>query len=192
MKASAKKNQEQLQSRYPHHSLLPSDKFVNTGLQRWEEIRNQWLSTRSTSSSSFPFPSFTTKCPPSSVQPQNKKPKRHANDIDVDEVIDLIVSNRWRQQPPKSSSTSSLDTAKSATRRRDDACFPSPVALPQMVDVLVDLWEAEGLDIWRKTRYVKSNKLGRIYFPRAEMTCPFYRDNWPTSYYLRENNLMWC
>lgn len=64
-------------------------------------------------------------------------------------MIDLIVSNRWRQQPPKglSTSTSSLDTAKSATKRRDDACFPSPVSLPQMVDVLVDLWEAEGLDI---------------------------------------------
>ena len=64
-------------------------------------------------------------------------------------MIDLIVSNRWRQQPPKNmnSSASSLDTARGATRRRDDACFPSPVSLPQMVDVLVDLWEAEGLDI---------------------------------------------
>ena len=85
-------------------------------------------------------------------QPQTKKPcKRHAKDIDIDEVIDLIVSNRWRQQaPPKGfsgSSTSSLDTAKSATKRRDDACFTQPVSLPQMVDVLVDLWEAEGLDI---------------------------------------------
>ena len=33
-------------------------------------------------------------------------------------------------------------------KKMDDACFPSPVSLPQMVDVLVDLWEAEGLDIW--------------------------------------------
>ena len=45
------------------------------------------------------------------------------------------------------SSASSLDTARSATRRRDEACFERPVGLPMMVDVLVDLWEAEGLDI---------------------------------------------
>ena len=36
---------------------------------------------------------------------------------------------------------------RSATRRRDEACFAEPVSLPQMVDVLVNLWEAEGLDI---------------------------------------------
>ena len=36
---------------------------------------------------------------------------------------------------------------RSATRRRNEACFAEPVSLPQMVDVLVNLWEAEGLDI---------------------------------------------
>ena len=123
------------------------EEFVNTGLKRWEEIRNQWLSSAAQSSSSSVSSASASS---SARQPQTKKPKRHAKDIDIDEVIDLIVSNRWRQQAPprsNSSSTSSLDTAKSATRRRDDACFPSPVSLPQMVDVLVDLWEAEGLDI---------------------------------------------
>lgn len=123
------------------------EEFVNKGLQRWEEIRSEWLKSAQQQTSS----SSSTSSSASSVQsPKPKKPKRHAKDIDIDEVIDLIVSNRWRQQaPPKgaSSSTSSLDTAKSATRRRDEACFPSPVSLPQMVDVLVDLWEAEGLDI---------------------------------------------
>eukprot|EP00581_Thalassiosira_minuscula_P028957 CAMPEP_0183756412 /NCGR_PEP_ID=MMETSP0739-20130205/5005_1 /TAXON_ID=385413 /ORGANISM="Thalassiosira miniscula, Strain CCMP1093" /LENGTH=168 /DNA_ID=CAMNT_0025993581 /DNA_START=91 /DNA_END=594 /DNA_ORIENTATION=+ len=131
------------------------EEFVNTGLQRWEEIRNQWLSSASSSSSSSSSETPTT----TALLPQSKKSKitrsknkkfskrqnsnsRHAKDIDIDEVIDLIVSNRWRQQPPKnmSSSASSLDTAKNATRRRDDACFPNPVSLPQMVDVLVDLW----------------------------------------------------
>ncbi|KAL9180284.1 hypothetical protein ACHAXT_008254 [Thalassiosira profunda] len=125
------------------------EEFVNTGLKRWEEIRHQWLSSASQSSSSSSASSSASSIPSSSRKPK-KKTKRHARDIDIDEVIDLIVSNRWRQQAPKnlgSSSTSSLDTAKSATRRRDEACFPQPVALPQMVDVLVDLWEAEGLDI---------------------------------------------
>ena len=70
----------------------------------------------------------------------------------MDEVIDLIVSNRWRQTFEGGNSNtnaggSSLDAARNATKRREDACFENPVGLPQMVDVLVDLWEAEGLDI---------------------------------------------
>lgn len=132
------------------------EKFVNTGLQRWEEIRNQWLASAANGSSSTTSSASSSSNVTSSSaatggipQPKSKKPKRHARDIDIDEVIDLIVSNRWRQTLPKHlhSSTSSLDTAKNATRRRDEACFPHPVSLPQMVDVLVDLWEAEGLDI---------------------------------------------
>ena len=55
------------------------EKFVNKGFNRWEEIRKQWVS--------------------SAARAENSK--RHAKDIDIDEVIDLIVSNRWRQQVPK-------------------------------------------------------------------------------------------
>ena len=130
--------------------------FVNTGLQRWEEIRHQWLAAASSASCPYYSSSSNNSTSSSSTVPaahppqHTQKPKRHAKDIDIDEVIDLIVSNRWRQQAPqpsKNASSSSLDTAKSATKRRDDACFPDPVALPQMIDVLIDLWEAEGLDI---------------------------------------------
>jgi hypothetical protein len=52
--------------------------------------------------------------------------------LNVDEVIDCIVSNRWR---------SALKGGK------DKAMFPRPVPLPQMIDILTDLWEAEGLDV---------------------------------------------
>ena len=134
-------------SQQPSHS---HEEFVNKGLQRWEEIRSQWISSGSQSSASSSVSSASSS---TARQPKPKKPKRYAKDIDIDEVIDLIVSNRWRQQaPPKQSvtvgsSTSSLDTAKSATKRNDAACFAQPVSLPQMVDVLCDLWEAEGLDI---------------------------------------------
>ncbi|KAL7469486.1 hypothetical protein ACHAXS_009742 [Conticribra weissflogii] len=148
-----------------------TEEFINTGLQRWEQIRHEWLSSASSqyeaSSSSASSTSSSSTVPSSHPpqpqprsnrddthrnHPQTTKPKKHAKDIDIDEVIDLIVSNRWRQQVPepsqsKRASSSSLDTAKSATMRRDDACFPNPVSLPQMVDVLLDLWEAEGLDI---------------------------------------------
>ena len=57
---------------------------------------------------------------------------RQAIPLDVDEIIDIIFSPRWRMAgietgPPKR--------------------FPQNVPLVQMVDVLVDLWEAEGLDL---------------------------------------------
>jgi hypothetical protein len=47
----------------------------------------------------------------------------------VDEIIDIIFSQRWREE------------------EKEKTTFPQPVPLPQMVDLLVDLWEAEGLDI---------------------------------------------
>jgi hypothetical protein len=48
--------------------------------------------------------------------------------IEVDEIIDAIFSPRWR-----------------ATKMvHPDGFHKMP--LPQMVDILVDLWEAEGLD----------------------------------------------
>jgi hypothetical protein len=43
--------------------------------------------------------------------------------------MDLIFSQRWRN--PDAAATT----------------FVQPVPLPQMVDILVDLWEAEGLDV---------------------------------------------
>jgi hypothetical protein len=76
------------------------------GLRRWEALRKGWLSQKSDEST------------PKAAIP-----------LDVDEIIDLIFSQRWRSQ------------------EGDRSQFPQPVPLPQMVDILVDLWEAEGLDI---------------------------------------------
>eukprot|EP00548_Thalassiothrix_antarctica_P011808 CAMPEP_0194158400 /NCGR_PEP_ID=MMETSP0152-20130528/75907_1 /TAXON_ID=1049557 /ORGANISM="Thalassiothrix antarctica, Strain L6-D1" /LENGTH=162 /DNA_ID=CAMNT_0038867609 /DNA_START=139 /DNA_END=627 /DNA_ORIENTATION=+ len=59
----------------------------------------------------------------------NYNDDRCAKALDVDEIIDQIFSQRWRSQ----------------TLERSQ--FSKPVPLPQMVDILVDLWEAEGLDI---------------------------------------------
>lgn len=50
---------------------------------------------------------------------------RGAQNLNVDEVIDCIVSNRWR---------SALKGGK------DKATFPQAVPLPQMIDILTDLW----------------------------------------------------
>mmetsp|Transcript_8302 Transcript_8302/g.12783 ORF Transcript_8302/g.12783 Transcript_8302/m.12783 type:complete len:121 (+) Transcript_8302:35-397(+) len=84
--------------------------FVNQGFLKWEESRKSWIST-------------------STAAQENCREKTEAKALDVDEIIDLIFSQRWRSQAPERSQ------------------FPEAVPLPQMVDILVDLWEAEGLDI---------------------------------------------
>ena len=84
------------------------------GLQQWEDGRRKWLSKSNNAVGS------------------KVKSHRSAIDLNVDEVIDCIVSNRWR---------SALKGGK------DKATFPKPVPLPQMIDILTDLWEAEALDV---------------------------------------------
>jgi hypothetical protein len=85
------------------------DSHYIIGLQQWEEARAQWLSSKSDTDSTA----------------------RAAVPIEVDEIIDVIFSPRWRNPGEEA-----------GPPRR----FPTNVPLPQMVDVLVDLWEAEGLD----------------------------------------------
>lgn len=55
--------------------------------------------------------------------------------LDVDNIIELIVSNRWRL------------AAKGGKTEKEKATFDKPVPLPQLVDILVDLWDAEGMDV---------------------------------------------
>lgn len=54
----------------------------------------------------------------------------HAKPLEVDEIIDAIFAapRQWRE-------------TTGPTR------FPTPVPLPQMIDILQDLWEAEGLEV---------------------------------------------
>lgn len=83
--------------------------FAHSGFRRWELAREAWLKDNL-------------------VAPSESRKNNAAVALDVDEIIDLIFSQRWRTPNQKSH-------------------FPQPVPLPQMVDILVDLWEAEGLDI---------------------------------------------
>mmetsp|Transcript_73055 Transcript_73055/g.205219 ORF Transcript_73055/g.205219 Transcript_73055/m.205219 type:complete len:129 (+) Transcript_73055:225-611(+) len=87
--------------------------FVNSGLARWERAREQWLAHKSVSDT------------------DDSSTARAAVPLEVDEIIDVIFSPRWRN----------AGNEVGPPRR-----FPQNVPLPQMVDVLVDLWEAEGLD----------------------------------------------
>jgi hypothetical protein len=96
--------------------------FIISGLERWEEARAGWSPHKH-------GPNSNTS---NSNSDDTDSTIRAAVPIEVDEIIDVIFSPRWRgvahneEGPPR--------------------CFPQNVPLPQMVDILVDLWEAEGLD----------------------------------------------
>ena len=99
-----------------HDSSPSKTSFRNRGLERWEAARQQWLAHHHHKDPSSP--TTTTN-------------NRSAVPLEVDEIIDVIFAPRWR------------------TAGGDDEgppYFSQEVPLPQMVDVLVDLWEAEGLD----------------------------------------------
>lgn len=104
-------------------TLDRQDLFRNEGLRRWEQGREKWIKSGNITSSI--------------VESKIKiMPRQHiygAIDLNVDEIIDVIVSNRWRKN--------------TSDHGGEKETFHPPVPLPQMVDILIDLWEAEGLDV---------------------------------------------
>jgi hypothetical protein len=77
------------------------EEFVNTGKERWLNVRRQWLTVTNT-------------------KPSTSGEVR-ARDIDPEDVIDRIFS------------------------QNGDGTLAVPVPLGQMVDILIDFWEADGL-----------------------------------------------
>ena len=107
-----------------HNSLLPPCQIFHTvGLKRWEHGRENWIKCGD----------ITSGIVDSKVKIMPRQHSHGAIDLNVDEIIDVIVSNRWRKN------TSDHGGEKES--------FHPPVPLPQMVDILIDLWEAEGLDV---------------------------------------------
>jgi len=103
--------------------------FVNKGLERWEKVRSQWLNQ--SHGNAVASPSVRSRsCYPCQGELISRN-RGGAIDLNLDDVIDLIVTNRWRV---------TADNPKNKVK------FSHPIPLPQMVDILVDLWEAEGLD----------------------------------------------
>lgn len=75
---------------------------VNTGLDRWEEIRKEWVKV---------VPQKATK----------RRGEVKAKNIDVDDVIERIYS------------------------QTGNGTLREPLPLGQMIDLLIDFWEADGL-----------------------------------------------
>eukprot|EP01083_Nonionella_stella_P123940 373805_1 len=118
---------ENLKDSKPNAEEAESSTFVNTGFQKWESGRRDWLNYSGvTSSPSAASSSSQHRCLPSS-----RKKKKGAVSLNVDKTIDLIVSNRWRI------------AVKGGQKEKEKATFDRPVPLPQMIDILVNLWEAE-------------------------------------------------
>lgn len=142
------------------------------GLQRWEQARDEWLATSSRRHYNHNNTNTNTTTTSSEDDSTSMStPRAVAVPLDVDEIIDVIFSPRWRgggvpltneaatttttvttspqqqQQQGETESTTTATDAGSDDLRAPPRRFPTNVPLPQMVDVLVDLWEAEGLDM---------------------------------------------
>ena len=103
-----------------------------TGLKLWEQSRTQWLGhapsmNRSSATTATHLTPTTTSTSSSDTTDTTSRPA--AVPLEVDEIIEVVFA------VPRQSPTDGPPK------------FPRTVPLPQMVDILVDLWEAEGLDI---------------------------------------------
>jgi hypothetical protein len=99
---------------------LPSEEdFVNHGLQRFNEIRAQWKNGNGKyAKPTGPEHPLNNIYNERLIRP---RPRTNSN-LDADEITDRIFSNN-----------------------PSEMVLPEPVPLSQMVDVLLDVWEADGL-----------------------------------------------
>lgn len=98
--------------------------FINSGLQKWKAAREVWCGI--SNATAREEPSFCL----------NSDNYKKAVVIDVDGVIDVLFDPRWRGGGGARGKASLVPPR-----------FPANVPLPQMIDILTDLWEAEGLDV---------------------------------------------
>lgn len=93
---------KQADSKQTESKSSSEDDFVNPGLQRWEQIREDWVKV---------VPGRATK----------RKGEVRAKAVDVDDVIERIYS------------------------QNGNGTLRDPLPLGQMIDLLIDFWEADGL-----------------------------------------------
>jgi hypothetical protein len=105
--------------------------YLFIGLELWEKGRQEWLTQANPSNHHNNYNHNNHNHNGGNSNGGGGGVHKGAIDLNIDDVIDCIVSNRWR---------TALKGAK------DKGTFATPVPLPQMIDILTDLWEAEGLD----------------------------------------------
>ncbi len=98
---------------------LPSEEdFVNHGLQKFDEVRQQWKN----GTGIYAKPSGPDHPLNNIYSERLIRPRRGNSNLDADEIQERIFSNT-----------------------PSEMVLPEPVPLSQMVDVLLDVWEADGL-----------------------------------------------
>jgi hypothetical protein len=119
---------------YLFHILV----LFKAGTKRWEHERAKWISgchqttkLQQQQGRSCETPSLTVTR--DLTRDDSNKTKAKSN-VNIEEVVSMLFSNRWDNTTGGNSTT--------ASNR-----FPNPVPLPLMVEILVDVWEAEGLDM---------------------------------------------
>jgi len=140
---------------------LKKNKNKKTGLALWETTREGWLAHNSPNKNTTTTTTTTTTTPRRNRRTTSSGGGGNGDDmtttttdtsihttttsasgtgatsgaipLDVDEIIDVVFAPRWR---------GIVEDSVEPPQR-----FPQNVPLPQMVDILQDLWEAEGLDI---------------------------------------------
>lgn len=111
--------------------------FTSPGLELWERARDNWLAhhqNRKKNHQKNNSSDHTTD------EDDDSSTIRAAIPLDVDEIIDVVFAPRWRGGGVGGGGATS-DGVGIPER------FSQNVPLPQMVDILQDLWEAEGLDV---------------------------------------------
>lgn len=116
--------------------------YINHGYAAWEINRQRWLQPKKEEEEDD-GPDSNAK------QPQ----RRHAKPINVDAIIDAIFTSHKTMlatttatsQNQSNTGNNNDDSSTAVTSSNMTAPFPQSVPLPQLIDILQDLWEAESL-----------------------------------------------
>ena len=123
--------------------------YVNHGLAVWEMNRQRWLQARpsiSTTKNEETDDSGHGRSPTTTHPEQPRQQQRHAKQINVDEIIDAIFTSHKAMLSTSATNAMNGDTGTALSSSSNmTAPFPQSVPLPQMIDILQDLWEAESL-----------------------------------------------
>jgi hypothetical protein len=125
--------------------------YINHGYAAWEINRQRWLQPKKRS----PVTSSIEEGSGDGPDPNVKQPQqRHAKQINVDEIIDAIFTSHktmlstttvTSQNQSNNNNNNNNDSSTAVTSSNMTAPFPQSVPLPQLIDILQDLWEAESL-----------------------------------------------
>ena len=110
--------------------------FSTPGLELWERARDNWLAHHQNRKKNHHKHSSDQTT--DDEDEDDSSTIRTAIPLDVDGIIDVVFAPRWRG----GAASNGVDQTTGLPER-----FSQNVPLPQMVDILQDLWEAEGLGV---------------------------------------------